>query len=269
MTVLGHMRINIVFSDVFSDVIKLAVGLIVSTLLLRLHFRYGRPRAMVIVLLGMMLYSAGALLNLLNDIYYLPWILRYVVLNLFDAAGVFVFIIGATMLLQRLFGLINMDPLTCCYNRRFLQDVLSIEIERAKRTAGALTVLFVDINNFKAINDKLGHAAGDAVLRTVAQKLKQSVRVSDIVARWGGDEFVVVFPQTGGGTALTLVNRLVDAVNGSGNCRSEFTVSVGTAAFPGDGDDPDRLLSLADKRMYQNKSGGGPQVSGRGSGPKP
>jgi diguanylate cyclase (GGDEF)-like protein len=148
------------------------------------------------------------------------------------------------------------DALTGLANRRCFLDRLVGEISRTRRTGRSLSVVLVDLNGFKAVNDACGHAKGDETLIRVAETLAQSVRVSDLAARFGGDEFVLMLPETTVEQAEEVVSRLdlsgVPLPEQADPCM-RLTFSWGMASFPKDGDDPERLLHVADSRLYEMK----------------
>lgn len=114
----------------------------------------------------------------------------------------------------------------------------------------------VDIDHFKAVNDTHGHAAGDDVLRELARLLKRFIRSSDLAARLGGEEFVVVMPDTGVGGAEAITSRLRRGVAESTGVKTPITVSIGVAELQGPNDTPERLLRRADDALYEAKRGG-------------
>ena len=148
------------------------------------------------------------------------------------------------------------DALTGLANRRCFLDRLVGEISRTRRTGRSLSVVLVDLNGFKAVNDACGHAKGDETLIRVAETLAQSVRVSDLAARFGGDEFVLMLPETTVEQAEEVVSRLDLSdvpLPDQGDPCARLTFSWGMASFPKDGDDPERLLQVADSRLYEMK----------------
>lgn len=153
------------------------------------------------------------------------------------------------------------DQLTGLANRLLLADCLPRAMAQSKRNAQAVVVLLIDIDRFKDINDSLGHDVGDQLLMALAQRLKESVRETDIVVRQGGDEFIVVLPgisEAGQAHAITskileTISRPVDA-NGNELCVS---ASIGATFYPDDGLTPEILLRNADAAMYQAKAAGG------------
>ena len=161
---------------------------------------------------------------------------------------------------QRLQQLAQYDPLTELPNRRMLQDRLDVAISRARRHDEQLAVLFIDLDNFKDINDGWGHDAGDAVLVEVAHRLRQSVRAVDTVARLGGDEFVILLDAPGARDdiihiATKLLERVALGIPFQG-ITLRVGASVGISLFPHDGTTPAALLVSADRAMYQVKAHG-------------
>lgn len=152
------------------------------------------------------------------------------------------------------------DPLTGVANRSVLMEHLGKALAQAKRDGRMLGLLFLDLDNFKEINDAAGHAAGDETLRWTAEALLQLVREGDTLARMGGDEFVILLPQINAATEATAIaERVLACLRAGGSLRQEFRVtgSVGIAICPADGADSEALLRLADLAMYAAKSRGG------------
>ena len=149
------------------------------------------------------------------------------------------------------------DTLTNLPNRRLLEDRLHQAVSRhARRPASRCGLLFIDLDKFKAINDTHGHKAGDVVLQTVAQRIREEVRAGDTVARWGGDELVVVVEETDTAKIEQLVVRLRELVTATidfDGVALHVGVSVGVAIFPDDANSSTKLLKVADQRMYEDK----------------
>ena len=162
------------------------------------------------------------------------------------------------------------DGLTGLYNHRYFQVTWRREITRARRYGEELSVMILDRDNFKVLNDTYGHPEGDIVLRELAQLLLRSVRSVDLVARYGGEEFVVSLPRTGKKAAMLLAERLRgwveehDFPHGSTQPGGRLTVSVGVGAFPDDGDTPGEVIGAADSAMYRAKRAGANCVLGAG-----
>jgi len=160
----------------------------------------------------------------------------------------------------RLAYLAQFDALTGLPNRALLSDRFSQMIVQALRHAKSLGVLFIDLDDFKLVNDSLGHAGGDALLKEAAQRLQASVRGGDTVARISGDEFAVILadlarPEDAAIVAQKIIDRLAPAMEVRGQ-EVFVTASLGIAAFPADGNDVETLLGAADAAMYRAKQAG-------------
>jgi diguanylate cyclase (GGDEF)-like protein len=169
--------------------------------------------------------------------------------------------------IQRQRLLSSADPLTGVYNRRFFDDYVTAEAQRAARYGGTMAVAMIDVDHFKQFNDRFGHGAGDIALRHVARTLRLSVRRSDIVARYGGEEFIVLFREADVRQALDLVERIRQAVqmrpHWIGDARPvHVTVSAGVASWPEDGTALSDLLAAADRRLFVAKQAGRNRVIG-------
>jgi len=145
------------------------------------------------------------------------------------------------------------DMLTGIANRRFLEDTLTREIKRAERYGRQLTLLMVDLNNFKNYNDRHGHPMGDQLLRDCAHLMKALTRASDLVARYGGDEFAVLLPETTARQGKSVAEKLRKIKIGTLASREEITLSIGCAAYK-KGTTADILIELAEKDMYKQKA---------------
>ncbi|WP_018294704.1 EAL domain-containing protein [Mariprofundus ferrooxydans] len=148
------------------------------------------------------------------------------------------------------------DELTGLPNRRLYSDRVEQACSMARRRKRPISLLFLDLDRFKLINDTRGHACGDMVLKTVANRLLQTLRVSDTAARMGGDEFAVLLPETEPDKALRVAGKLIAALNQPiliGNQELIIGASIGLASFPADGEDGETLLKHADSAMYYAK----------------
>lgn len=209
----------------------------------------------------------------LNDLRYAPfmygtfsWGDQFGRLVLLAAAGVL-----STAIVDRsrqLRYLSALDGLTGLLNRAYFEARYQAEVTRARRHGHPLAVALLDLDRYKSFNDRYGHASGDVALRVLAQTLVRGLRTTDIVARYGGDEFVVLLPETGPGAAFDKLEQLRLAV-----AREEFsiprhdltaqiTLSAGVACLPDDGTDPVELLEVADRRLFAAKDGGRNRVVG-------
>ncbi len=154
----------------------------------------------------------------------------------------------------------NRDPLTGLYNRRYLQDTMARELTRCQREALPLAVMLIDIDNFKQVNDRYGHQAGDETLRQLAQLLAGEARGEDVVCRYGGEEFLVLLPGMPGVAALERAERWRRAFSAielwSGGGRIALSLSVGLAFFPQHGRSAEELVRAADLALYRAKAAG-------------
>jgi len=155
---------------------------------------------------------------------------------------------------QELERLASRDPLTNLLNRREIVRILDIEIERAQRQRTPLSVLMLDLDNFKSINDNFGHLVGDSVLRSSADCLAEVSRKTDFVGRIGGEEFLILLPNTGHAAALQLAERYRSSIENSTD-DIHYTCSIGVAELRV-GEYPDNLMQRADHALYAAKNSG-------------
>ena len=152
----------------------------------------------------------------------------------------------------------TIDSLTGLYNRTYFFTALEREIARGDRSGRAFCLVMLDLDDLKGVNDRFGHISGDQVLRTVADIVRSGVRKIDVAARYGGDEFVALLPETDptGGWVLAEKVRLTVAEQGMPGVDPGPTVSVGVVSYPADGRSADALLVSADRAMYASKRAG-------------
>lgn len=155
---------------------------------------------------------------------------------------------------QELERLASRDPLTNLLNRREIVRILDIEIDRAQRQKAPLSVLMLDLDNFKQINDSFGHQVGDGVLRSSADSLVEGSRKTDFVGRIGGEEFLILLPNTGYATALQLAERYRSGIENTAD-NVHYTCSIGVAELRV-GEHPDKLMQRADQALYAAKNSG-------------
>jgi len=148
------------------------------------------------------------------------------------------------------------DPLTMLPNRRNFDIFIDTEIKRAERYRRPFSILMIDFDNFKNYNDKFGHTAGDSVLQKFALLMKESIRDVDFVGRYGGDEFVVILPETGAIFAWEVAERMRKKIAAQ-SLNPNVTLSIGIATFPDDSRDKKTLINLADQACYEAKQMGG------------
>jgi diguanylate cyclase (GGDEF)-like protein len=162
---------------------------------------------------------------------------------------------------QELLRLSTRDSLTGLFNRGYFQERVIAEVSRARRNGQPMTIAMVDVDHFKSFNDRHGHAAGDAVLRVIAGALEGAFRKTDIVGRYGGEEFVIAMPETNpaaGARKLEEFRQLIEAtpIQVKRGDTVNVTISAGVAAFPNDGEGEEELLAIADARLFQAKDQG-------------
>jgi diguanylate cyclase (GGDEF)-like protein len=165
------------------------------------------------------------------------------------------------MILKRAEALSVTDDLTHLYNSRYLNQVLRREAKRASRSGHPLSLLFVDLDGFKSINDRHGHLFGSRALVEVADVVRRSARETDVVARFGGDEFALVLPDTGRDGAFAVGERVRRRIAGERLLAADgldihLTASVGVATLPDAAATPDELVQAADMAMYRVKQAG-------------
>ena len=163
-------------------------------------------------------------------------------------------------------NLADRDPLTGFFNHRYLHERLSEEVVRAVRTRRPLSVVMLDLDDFKLVNDTFGHVYGDRVLVHVADLIRTSLRGSDVAARYGGDEFALILPETDHDDAGRAAERILDAFRASpfaAEGRQPFPLgaSIGIATHPSDGRSAAELIAVADAGLYDSKDAGGNRVT--------
>lgn len=164
----------------------------------------------------------------------------------------------------------NRDPLTGLYNRRYLDSTMEREVARCKREGLSLSLMLIDIDHFKRINDTYGHQAGDEVLKHLAVMLADQARAGDVACRYGGEEFLLLLPGMPHVVALDRGEALRNAFDAAtvafGDFRIRATLSIGIATYPGHGISPQELIGGADQALYRAKTEGRNRVVGCESG---
>ncbi|MGB3430988.1 GGDEF domain-containing protein [Achromobacter sp.] len=194
-----------------------------------------------------------------------PWGLFFIVCGTVTVPGLFLalLLLIQTSLSERMEAALTFDGLTRAYSRRSILDELERELQRCKRAGGKLAVLVLDIDHFKSINDRYGHASGDAALRHFAQVVQRAVRASDRFGRLGGEEFVLLMYDCDPARALVQAQRVCDALRDTPfhlqGREVRMTTSGGLASYQS-GDSADGILARADDALYRAKEHGRDRV---------
>jgi len=157
------------------------------------------------------------------------------------------------------------DPLTNLYNQRVFWELIDSEVHRSSRHGDKFSLLVIDADNFKSVNDSYGHSVGDDFLRMIAENIKQAIREDDLLSRYGGDEFVAILPETDLATANMVAQRVIDTIsevtmNAPDGARVTASVSVGMATYPDHAQESRDLFLFADNMMYRAKADGKSRV---------
>jgi len=176
--------------------------------------------------------------------------------ELSKTASYVVMLLGALLDQARLFDQVRTlavsDSLTGLANYRRLLSVIEAELDRSRRTQRPFSVVLFDMDGLKAINDQYGHLTGSRALVRLGKILRNHCRAIDTAARYGGDEFAIVFPEADADIATRIVNRIHEKMSSEGEA-PPFSASAGTASYPADGDTPEKLLAAADRALYRMK----------------
>lgn len=161
----------------------------------------------------------------------------------------------------KLYELATKDSLTKLYIHRHFRTLLDTEITRAARYGHVVSLLMMDIDNFKSINDTYGHLVGDKAIKEIARTIKSSIRTIDVAARYGGEEFTVILPETSAKDAVIIAERLRKnieqiVIHPEDNMSFGLSISIGISEFPVSAEEPEKLIECADKALYKAKNSG-------------
>lgn len=189
---------------------------------------------------------------------------EYVCVSIFDMTDASIYQERLQETKRKLEEISVRDGLTQIFNRRYLEQCLGAEFDRVRRYGGRLSVLLMDIDHFKYINDTYGHPAGDAVLIHLASILSANLRASDTAGRFGGEEFVIVLPNTDAADAIYVTDRIREMIAANiityDNTPIPFTISIGVAELTDAVQDPEMLIKNADLALYAAKESGRDRV---------
>jgi diguanylate cyclase (GGDEF)-like protein len=178
----------------------------------------------------------------------------------FATVGLLIAVVRKSLARER--ELSRSDPLTSMLNRKGFYEEAARLIALCRRAGRPLTTAYIDLDNFKAVNDELGHERGDEVLKTAAGLLKAAIRPSDVAARIGGDEFIVLFPELAGSEATAALERIRAALAGSlSSGRTPVSASIGGVTFAAAPDDIEDMIRAGDTQMYSAKAAGRNRVA--------
>jgi diguanylate cyclase (GGDEF)-like protein len=188
----------------------------------------------------------------------------HVAIHLWNTTTMLGFFLVVTLLLDRLKSnlqkeqvLSRIDYLTGVMNPRSFYEFMDIEIERSKRYGHPFTIAYIDMDNFKKINDEFGHPAGDNILRIFADTMKNNLRKTDVVARLGGDEFVIFLPETDSTDAKQAIEKIKRSVNKNKNLKDySITSSIGALTYKTNPPSTDKIMKSVDLLMYSVKKRG-------------
>ena len=249
-------RAEFKYADIISEGLTLIALVALLTCAHQLHRAYGRRRNWMLAELGLATSALGSFLDLMDEFLVLPQIVPLVIKNSLICAGSIVATVYVVAAARELVVAARVDGLTSLYNRRYMIEALGKEVLRAQRHSLEFSLAFIDVNDFRKVNNVLGHMQGDAVLECVSQVITATSRGSDFASRWGGDEFVVLLTGTGKDGAKAFSSRFHDRMDQAIlqlEMPLDVKVSSGFATYPEDGLTGENLIKVADYRMYQVK----------------
>ncbi len=201
-----------------------------------------------------------SLLNFVIDIRHTPFSLNPAEPIINGLTGLLVYVVTARTisiirnLVEHEREIARTDDVTGAANRRAFYEAVELELYRARRHNQPLTLVVLDLDNFKLVNDRHGHSTGDRALRTVAQIIQRGIRLTDVVARLGGDEFAILLPETKAEAGMVVVGRIQNSLRSAMESHQwPITFSIGVATFQNLPASPDELLQQADGLMYSVK----------------
>lgn len=238
-------------------------------ILLVLLSKTGEPKSIInISMIGFLLLYFSMLTDVFDEIFYNPVLITNIVENVFQVIGYIIICIGLYQWLDynnknhvRLMELSSLDTLTGMLNRRAFLERAYEEIERSKRYNIALSVIMLDIDFFKKVNDKYGHNTGDEVLRKISNNISLQLRKNDILCRWGGEEFLLLIPEIDKESGKKISDKIrlyvsehpVEIKNG---LSVNITISIGCTSLTESDNSIESIIERADHALYQSKRNG-------------
>lgn len=253
--------------DFFSLLTEGIIALIVLTSIIILQNIRADKKIYNYLMLGFAFLFIAIWTDTLDELFEPPKLLTTIFEDLFQVIGFVLIIVGIytwvkhnNKITQQLYELSRTDSLTGLLNRRSFLEKVNYEIEKSHRYKKIFSILMIDIDHFKPVNDNYGHPCGDAVLKELAKVIAGNMRKTDIISRWGGDEFLVFIPESSAESCFNVAEKLRLHVEGTSISVEKnsinFTVSIGIAIFRKEDLTSEALVSRADKALYEAKQKG-------------
>jgi diguanylate cyclase (GGDEF)-like protein len=253
--------------DFYSVIAEGAIAITILILLFNLRSLQENKQIHFMMFLGFTMLFIGLWTDMLDELFEHPKLLTSVLEDLFVISGFIVVVVGINKWMQlnqqqrnKLLQLATTDSLTGLFVRRYFNEKANTEFTRCRRYKGVFSLLMIDIDNFKLINDKHGHSCGDTILSAFSKNLKENLRETEIVARWGGEEFIVLVPESSSELCAHLSEKLVKLSQNTkvlvGDEIISFTVSIGGVTLKDEDNSVEDLINRADQLLYKAKQEG-------------
>lgn len=236
--------------NISTETLCLLSSIVFLVLLWKLFRTFGTEKYWLLAITGLALCVLGLLLDLTGELINITQLISNITIKALIALGMLLLSVGAAYIVRQLINLSVIDQLTGLYNKSYLLKTMDKEIERSRRYGLSFSILFLDIDNFMEINYRMGNLIGNVILRNVSGLLRQNVRNTDVLGRYGGDEFLLLMPQTdinGANELFCRINENVTVVDYPGG--NKIGIKGGIASFPADGNNSRELINSAQSRM--------------------